>query len=229
MDVKSYAAKEGISERRVRQLIQSGALKAAKIGGKWVIQDIDRVKRSRPRLSARQRQDLVSYLSDPPTFLSQVHGYRKPRTLEYVHQLETSEQPEQLIIEWFDGFLPPGNGPAATIREVIRGSKKWGALGLKHHIKPKPVVSKERVRARVVSARLKMGRSLREAAEFTGLPVEVIRRMEQTGTVPGGVPMLRKYLAHYGDHPSVIEVPNLRRDEHAEASRSSVRAVRRLL
>lgn len=211
MNVKEFAAEQDISERRVRQLIAAGKISAVKNRGKWNIQTVSRKASTRRPLSNLQQDDLLAYFFNPTLFMQTTKGYRKSRTLGYVGQLERSARPDELLLDWFQGSTPEGPAVAAIVRELRTNGTKYALPALKAYLhKRSPIAQKASVGARAEAARLKSGLSRSQAAAMANSTVKEIKNIENTGTVPGGVLQLRRYLDLFGEHPTVISVPNIR-------------------
>lgn len=100
IDVKAVAEMLGVTDRRVRQLIESGDLPARRAGGRLLVEE-SLLPRSRPKtrpMSARIAWAFIDLLSgERPTGLS---GSERARLREKLRMLLASPQPAEQLRSW---------------------------------------------------------------------------------------------------------------------------------
>lgn len=103
--VAEFAKREGVSPRRVRALIEQGAIPARRVGRQWLI---DQSSAHRPALSRpladRMRANLLAILSgDAPEGLS---ASERARLRRYRNELMRSPDPDRILGAWIREQAP---------------------------------------------------------------------------------------------------------------------------
>lgn len=205
MNVAEYASKVGVTPRRVRALIQSGAIQAVKSGHGWDIQHTDaRRARSRRPLSAHSRRALTKALHQRT--LSGLTGQLRARTAARIRMLRESGDPAALLVDWWGGQSPEGINFGANL--VAQAQHGDGARVL-HRIRTRPA---EYLRRRadladtVSTERTVRGISRTDLAERAAVTVHDLARIE-TGRPVASVSAVRRVLRALEVEPTAIPAP----------------------
>ncbi|CAN5314701.1 hypothetical protein BH09ACT6_BH09ACT6_02430 [soil metagenome] len=177
MNVVEAAGELGVSPRRVRALIASGRLTAHKSGSEWVIPRLDAGPRRRRRpLSPRSRELLARSLHDRT--LHGLTGQDRARTAARLRELRTSDDPGQLLIEWWGGVAPDAFGFAENlVQHAVAGNRYYVAETLRR--RPREYLRRREDLADVVSGeRAILGMSRQQLADSAGVLVELVRSIE---------------------------------------------------
>ena len=125
LDVRSVAEYLGVSDRRVRQLIDSGDLPAQRLGGRYIIEEYH-VPRSRPMtrpMSPRISWAFIDMLSgERPSGIS---NSERTRLKDKYQRLLTADEPADLLRSWLRKrdqllFLQVHPRDVAAVREDPR-------------------------------------------------------------------------------------------------------------
>lgn len=179
MDIREFAQREGISVQRAAKLARDGRIQAVKRGRSWnVAPDATLVRRGRRPLSPRSQEDFIQFL-DSGT-LDHVTGDRKRRTASRVQQYWSSDNPAQLLREWFAGTRLEGRGGRALIRAAqvghddqvaeVRAAK--GAWILK---------DKDSIRGRISDYAAIRGLNSEEVAQRSGVNIDTVNALLRRG------------------------------------------------
>ena len=125
LDVRSVAEYLGVSDRRVRQLIDSGALPAQRLGGRYIIEEY-RVPRSRPTtrpMSPRISWAFIDMLSGKRP--SGISNSERTRLKDKYERLLAMDDPADLLRSWLRKrdqllFLQVNPRDVAAVREDPR-------------------------------------------------------------------------------------------------------------
>ncbi|QQD76799.1 helix-turn-helix domain-containing protein [Curtobacterium sp. YC1] len=97
--VADFAVRAGLSPRRVRALIASGALRARRVGGHWLIdQSSDHRPAPSRALGTRMQAGLLAALSGQPS--EQLSASERVRLRRYRDELLRSDEPDRLLKAW---------------------------------------------------------------------------------------------------------------------------------
>lgn len=181
MDLKTYAAHEGISVQRASQLARSGKIVARKTAGRWVIEQ-PTPRRTRPGRSYSQntRDDVVAYLHRR-TLEVAPPGYRRGRLAARIRELRAADNPAQYLRDMFaEAPVPEGPGGAAIVRAAMRGlddQVQEVVLAQHDHFLTTPA----KVAAAIRDERMLQRLSRATVAAAAGIPLESYTRLEARG------------------------------------------------
>lgn len=121
MNVNEYAAATGVTPRRVRALIHSGALRAVRRGQLWEILDEPKRTLSRRPLSKASQQALATAVHQRT--LAGLTGQSRARTAARIRTLRQAENPAELLADWW-GRKPPEtlNGGTSLVLQALHGN-----------------------------------------------------------------------------------------------------------
>lgn len=123
MNVSETARALGVTPRRVRARIEAGSIDAHKVGGRWVVGEPVVVTRRRP-LSVSSRDALSRALTQRT--LGALTGQQRARTAARIRALRASEDPAQLLIDWWGGRVPHGIGFAQSlVANALAGEREY--------------------------------------------------------------------------------------------------------
>ena len=125
MNVAEYASKLGVTPRRVRALIKSGAVQAEKTGRGWDIQAPDgHPQQYRRPLSIRSRRALAAALHQRT--LAGLTGQVRARTAARIRALREADDQAALLVDWWGGQSPEGiNFGANLVAHALRGDEEY--------------------------------------------------------------------------------------------------------
>lgn len=180
MNVTEAAAALGVSERRVRALIQSERVAARKVDGVWQLDSLPTVRSRRP-LSAASRTALSEALTNRA--LGSLTGQERARTAERVRQLRESADPGALLVDWW-GFATEANDLGSQLaRHAVEGSGDFVAETIRS--RPTEYLRDPADLADVVSSeRAIQGWSRQQLAAIAGVDGDVVLQIERARSVP---------------------------------------------
>lgn len=181
MDLKTYAAREGITVQRASQLARAGRITAHKTAGRWVVEQ-PTARRARPgrAYSQNTRDDVVAYLHRR-TLEVAPPGYRRARLAARIRELRTADNPAQYLRDMFAGApAPEGPGGAAIVRAALRGldhQVQEVVLAQHDHFLTTPV----KIAVAIRDERMLLRLSRANVAAAAGMPLEAYTRLETQG------------------------------------------------
>ncbi|MBD8478783.1 helix-turn-helix domain-containing protein [Microbacterium sp. CFBP 8794] len=135
MNVKEAAAALDVSPRRVVAMIAAGQIAATKAGGSWHITAMPSVRSRRRPLSERSQSLLAQALHTRS--LAGIHGQELSRTATRIRELRSSENPAELLVDWWRGNVDNATvnfgtnlvrhavaGDAGYVREALHRSRR---------------------------------------------------------------------------------------------------------
>lgn len=203
MDVKGAADTLGVSPRRVTAMISSGRVKARKVGGRWVIEELPTASRSGRPLSQRSRALLTRALHTRS--LAGLKGQDLARTAARLRELRSSKDPAKLLADWWDGKAPRHDIRANLVQHAIEG----------HHSYVADVLQRPRVEylrrsedlADVIHTERRIrGMDVRALATAAGVAEEDVTRMEKAEPLRSPA-VARRVLRSLNVEPTAL--PNL--------------------
>jgi len=101
ISVAEFAIQRGVSERRVLELIKSGAVQARRSGGRWFIDVLEIKKRGQLRrpMSPKMAHALIVLLSNGP-WQKGLDPVQKHRIKLHLVELHNHEKPAWLLSSW---------------------------------------------------------------------------------------------------------------------------------
>ncbi|MCJ1707065.1 helix-turn-helix domain-containing protein [Microbacterium sp. VKM Ac-2923] len=121
MNVREAAAALDVSPRRVVAMIAAGQITATKARGGWQITEVPSV-RSRRRPLSKKSQSLLARALHTRS-LAGVHGQELYRTAARIRELRSSENPAELLVDWWRGNVDnaPVNFGTNLVRHALAG------------------------------------------------------------------------------------------------------------
>lgn len=177
MTVREASKALGVTERRVRALIQQGKLTAHKVGRAWQIDDIEFRRALRRPLSEHSRLILSRALHNRS--LTNLTGQDRKRTAQRITDLRASEDPAALLVDWWGGqHSGPLNFGTNLVEHAVAGNSAYVIQAL--HRPQEEYLRKPEDLADVVSSeRLVQGLTQTELASKAGVPLEDLRKIER--------------------------------------------------
>lgn len=189
MDVQEASKVLGVTERRVRALIQQGKLKAHKVGRVWQIDDLGLRRALRRPLSEHSRLILSWALHNRG--LTNLRGQDRKRTAKRLAELRASEDPAALFADWWGGKNSgPLNFGTNLVEHALAGNSAYVREAL--HRPQEEYLRKPEDLADVVSSeRLVQGLTQTELASKAGVPLEDLRKIERAIRLSSPTPSRR--------------------------------------
>ena len=128
LTIAEYAASQGISQQRARELARAGKIAARRTGRAWEINtEASPPRFARRPLSAQSIDDLLAVIADMN--LDSVTGVRKQRAADRLRRLRASESPAALLAQW------AGRTPQQPARAHQRAILRAAQLGRDDYLK----------------------------------------------------------------------------------------------
>jgi excisionase family DNA binding protein len=189
MNVQESGKALGVSERRVRALIQQGKLKAHKVGRVWQIDDLELRRALRRPLSEHSRLILSKALHNRS--LTGLRGQDRKRTAKRIAELRASDNPAALLVDWWGGKRSgPLNFGTNLVEHALAGNSGYVMEAL--HRPQEEYLRKPEDLADVVSSeRLIQGLTQTELACKAGVTIEDLRKIERAIRLSSPAPSRR--------------------------------------
>ena len=167
----------GVSERRVRALIQQDKLKAQKVGRIWQIDELDLHRATRRSLSKHSR--LVLSLALHNRSLAGLRGQDRLRTAKRMAELRSSDNPALLFIDlWGGESRGPLNFGTNLVDHALAGNTAYVLENL--HRQQEEYLRKPEDLADIVSSeRLVQGFTQTELARMADVPLADLKKIER--------------------------------------------------
>ncbi len=202
--VKDFAAENGISVQRVRELARKGAINASFVDGAWSIAEPpgQRTPRRRRPLSRASQDALIRFLDT--NSLRHVQGHAKDRLAAKLQALQQSENPAALLREYFaDRTDLDGVGGIAMVRSALKGNDSQVRDGL--CVTPKRVLNGiDSVSDALRTLRSISGLSAESISTGAGISISSYRRLESGTSTPNANLIAAKAFHVMGYSPSRI-------------------------
>lgn len=204
MNVREASLALGVSERRVRALIQHGKLKAQKVWRTWQIDDLQLRRAERRPLSEHSQLILSRALHNRS--LTGLSGQDRLRTAKRIAELRASKNPAALPIDWWGGkHSGPLNFGTNLVEHALAGSSAYVREAL--HRQQEEYLRKPEDLADIVSSeRLIQGFTQTELANKAQVPLVDLKMIERAIRLPSPTPS-RQILRVLNIEPTAL--PNL--------------------
>lgn len=207
MNVNSYAQRRGVTPRRVRALIYSGAIPAKKVGRAWQIDSEVWQPRQRRPLSLAS-QEALGFALHNRNFKG-LKGQERARTAQRMRMLRESEDPAQLLIDWWGGEKPRHLNAGTNL--VLHAQKNHRDY-VRKYLKARPseyLRSRSDLAAVVSSERAIRGIAQEALAQLAEVSLPTLRSIER-GRPVDSVSAVRKVLRAVDIEPTAIPAPGRR-------------------
>jgi DNA-binding XRE family transcriptional regulator len=177
MNVKEAAAALDVSPRRVVAMIAAGQITATKAAGCWHITEVPSVRSRRRPLSGRSQSLLAQALHTRS--LAGVHGQELSRTAARIRELRSSENPAELLVDWWRGNvdIAPVNFGTNLVRHAVVGDAEYVREAL--HRPRREYLRRPEDLAEVVGTERRIrGLSLQQLAREAEVSVADVRAIE---------------------------------------------------
>ncbi|MCU1477183.1 MAG: hypothetical protein JWQ64_1876 [Subtercola sp.] len=207
MNVEEYAAAAGITPRRVRALIEHGAVEATKVGRGWVLDSPVRRPSARRPLSPESQDALANALQHRG--LAGLTGHLRARTAARIRELRASNDPSTLLVDWWGGKKPARENGGTNL--VFHALKHNNAFILKRvNDRPTEYLRDPADLADVVSSeRTIRGLSRAALASQAGVDSTFVSALEQARPV-NSLSDVRKVLRAIDVEPSALPSMDVR-------------------
>ncbi|MGB9036543.1 MAG: helix-turn-helix domain-containing protein [Paeniglutamicibacter sp.] len=204
MNVGEASQALGVTERRVRALIQQGKLKAHKIGRAWQIDDIELRRALRRPLSEHSRLSLSTALHNRS--LTGLSGQDRKRTAKRIAELRASDNPAAMLVDWWGGkHWGPLNFGTNLVDHALAGNSTYVREAL-HRTRREYLRKPEDLADVVSSERLIQGFTQSELADKSHVSLGDLQKIERAVGLPSPSPS-RKILRVLNILPTAL--PNL--------------------
>lgn len=185
MDLKTFAAREGMSVQRAARMAREGRIPAVKQGRRWLVEpDATLTRFTRRPLSERSAHDFITFLNTGT--LDHVTGDRKRRTAQRVRQYWQADNPAGLLREWFRGItLDETRGGAAIVTAAHKGLDDL-VLEVRHNKGSWVLQGKELVRRRISDYMAIHNLRVEQVADQAGVPISTVQALVNQGFSPTG-------------------------------------------
>ncbi|GAA1883477.1 hypothetical protein GCM10009715_32300 [Paeniglutamicibacter psychrophenolicus] len=204
MNVGEASKALGVTERRVRALIQQGKLKARKVGRAWQIDDLQLRRAERRPLSEHSRLVLSRALHNRS--LTGLTGQDRKRTAKRIAELRASDNPAVLLIDWWGGkHSGPLNFGTNLVEHALAGNSAYVFESL-HRTRHEYLRKPEDLADIVSSERLVQGFTQAELADKAQVSLADLKMIERAIRLPLPSPS-RRILRVLNIQPTALPNP----------------------